>query len=100
MEQLKELQRLALVNKITTGKFVIHVISIIFHTPRRVVRSHKNNTSNFWCRSSPLIFTWRAAELENHLGISEKTLAEFIVELSKDKTSAKQFGQVILQFPA
>lgn len=36
----------------------------------------------------------RIAELENNLGISEKTLAEFIVELSKDKTSVKQFGQV------
>ncbi|KAK9907427.1 hypothetical protein WJX75_003407 [Coccomyxa subellipsoidea] len=54
MEQLKELQRLALVNKITT-------------------------------------------ELENHLGISEKTLAEFIVELSKDKTSVKQFGQALVE---
>ena len=29
---------------------------------------------------------WRAAELENHLGIADKTLAEFIVELSKGKS--------------
>ncbi len=41
-----------------------------------------------------LIIVTSSAELENHLGISEKTLAEFIVELSKDKTSSKQFGQV------
>ena len=34
------------------------------------------------------------AELENHLGIAEKSLAEFIVELAKDKTSVKQFQQV------
>ncbi len=41
-----------------------------------------------------LMKMYRIAELENNLGISEKTLAEFIVELSKDKTSVKQFGQV------
>lgn len=41
-----------------------------------------------------LIVACCPAELENHLGISEKTLAEFILELSKDKTSVKQFGQV------
>jgi hypothetical protein len=32
--------------------------------------------------------------LENHLGISEKTLAEFIIELSKDRSSAEDFGKV------
>ena len=32
-------------------------------------------------------------ELENHLGISEKTLAEFIIELSNDRRTAKDFGQ-------
>ena len=31
------------------------------------------------------------AELENHLGIADKTLSEFIVELSKGKASVKEF---------
>jgi ATP-dependent RNA helicase DHX8/PRP22 len=31
------------------------------------------------------------AELENHLGIAEKTLSEFIIELSKGKSSSKEF---------
>ncbi|CAL5229034.1 g12281 [Coccomyxa viridis] len=34
-----------------------------------------------------------STELENHLGIAEKSLAEFIVDLAKDKTSVKQFQQ-------
>ncbi|PRW58375.1 putative pre-mRNA-splicing factor ATP-dependent RNA helicase [Chlorella sorokiniana] len=34
-------------------------------------------------------------ELENHLGIADKTLAEFIVELSKGKNSSKEFRLVL-----
>eukprot|EP00951_Prasinocladus_malaysianus_P013102 scaffold98434_cov41-Prasinocladus_malaysianus.AAC.1 len=30
-------------------------------------------------------------ELENHLGIADKTLAEFIIDLSKGKESVKAF---------
>lgn len=33
----------------------------------------------------------RLAELENHLGIADKTLAEFIIDLSKGKESARDF---------
>lgn len=36
------------------------------------------------------------AELENHLGISEKTLAEFIIELAKGKSSVKEFQQALI----
>ena len=36
-------------------------------------------------------------ELENHLGIAEKSLAEFIVEIAKDKPSVKSFEQVRLR---
>ena len=34
------------------------------------------------------------AELENHLHISEKTLAEFIIELSKGRRSSREFAEV------
>lgn len=35
------------------------------------------------------------AELENHLGMSEKTLAEFVIELASGKTSAKDFQKAL-----
>ena len=35
------------------------------------------------------------AELESHLGISEKTLAEFIIELASGKRSLKDFKQAL-----
>ena len=46
--------------------------------------------------SSPLLLMCLrgCAELENHLGIAEKSLAEFIIDLAKDKTSVKHFQQV------
>jgi len=34
------------------------------------------------------------AELENHLHISEKTLAEFIIELSKGRRTSRDFAEV------
>ncbi|KAK9837133.1 hypothetical protein WJX81_005309 [Elliptochloris bilobata] len=34
-------------------------------------------------------------ELENHLHISEKTLAEFIIELSKGRRSSREFAEVL-----
>ena len=37
------------------------------------------------------------AELESHLGISEKTLAEFIIELAAGKKSIKEFKQALAQ---
>lgn len=36
-----------------------------------------------------------AAELENHLGISEKTLAEFVIDLAKGKASVKEFQKAL-----
>ncbi len=33
-------------------------------------------------------------ELENHLHISEKTLAEYIIELSKGRRSSRDFAEV------
>ncbi|KAL3151919.1 hypothetical protein ABBQ32_001049 [Trebouxia sp. C0010 RCD-2024] len=53
MDQLKQLQHLSLVNKVTT-------------------------------------------ELENHLGISEKTLAEFIIELAIGKASQREFQKALI----
>lgn len=41
--------------------------------------------------------TLLAAELESHLGISEKTLAEFIIELASGKKSIKEFKQALAQ---
>ncbi|DBA76854.1 TPA: hypothetical protein ACH3X2_008868 [Trebouxia sp. C0005] len=52
MDQLKQLQHLSLVNKVTT-------------------------------------------ELENHLGISEKAMAEFIIELATGKSSIKEFQKAL-----
>lgn len=41
---------------------------------------------------------WRSfscfAELENNIGISEKTLAEFIIKLAEGKRSVKDFSRV------
>lgn len=37
------------------------------------------------------------AELESHLGISEKTLAEFIIELASGKKSVREFKQELAQ---
>ena len=34
------------------------------------------------------------AELENHLGIKEKVLAEFIIEISKGKKDSDEFKKV------
>ena len=36
------------------------------------------------------------AELENHLGISEKTLAEFIIELAQGKASQREFQKALV----
>jgi len=35
------------------------------------------------------------AELENHLGISEKAMAEFIIELATGKSSIKEFQKAL-----
>lgn len=40
---------------------------------------------------------YATAELESHLGISEKTLAEFIIELATGKKSIKEFKQALAQ---
>ena len=34
------------------------------------------------------------AELENNIGISEKTLAEFIIKLAEDRRTVKEFQKV------
>ena len=36
------------------------------------------------------------AELENHLGISEKTLAEFIIELASGQSSQREFQKALI----
>ena len=33
-------------------------------------------------------------ELENHLGVSDKTMAEFVIDLAKDKKTGTEFGEV------
>ena len=42
-------------------------------------------------RPRPLITPRLLAELENNLGISEKTLSEFIIDLAKGKKGVKEF---------
>ena len=37
-----------------------------------------------------------SAELENHLGISEKTLAEFIINLASGTNSVKEFQKALV----
>lgn len=83
MDQLKELQRLALVNKITTGEPISKNMRTRFKTPYSQLYYEA-------VRLTPFL----NAELENHLGIAEKTLAEFIVELAQSSSSQKLFRQV------
>lgn len=42
-----------------------------------------------------LLFRQPPAELENHLGLADKTLAEFIIELAKGKPNVKEFRLVL-----
>jgi ATP-dependent RNA helicase DHX8/PRP22 len=35
--------------------------------------------------------------LDNHLGVGDKTLAEFIIELGKDQTSAAAFQKALAE---
>ena len=74
MAHLKQLQYLSLVSKVTTGK---HMLCICFW-------------SSVWIPSPSVL----AAELENNIGISEKTLAEFIIQLSEGRRSVKEFTAV------
>lgn len=109
MEELRKLQYLALVSKVTTGagaaaaawrprarRSVLvfgwaalpqagaHVIHSLVSGLRR--RTHRPT------RRPP---TPPCAELENNLGIADKTLSEFIIELSKGKASAREFGAAL-----
>ena len=73
-----QLQHLSLVSKITTGAAGPAA------APSRASRARRFTLSERHVR----------AELENHLHISEKTLAEFIIELSKGRRSSREFAEV------
>ena len=75
MDQLKQLQHLSLVSKVTTGA--------------RLCCADCSNRLKACTLTCSL-----AAELENNIGISEKTLAEFIIKLSEGRRSVKEFAAV------
>lgn len=79
-----QLQHLSLVSKITTGAA---------GPTRRPAPARAS-------RARPLTGPLVRAELENHLHISEKTLAEFIIELSKGRRSSREFAEVRGSRPA
>lgn len=75
MEELKKLQYLSLVSKVTSGKGD----GFCFVNYTAILYSMKLNNLSY------------NAELENNLGLADKTLAEFIIEISKGKANAKEF---------
>ena len=89
MAELNKIQYFALVNKISTG-IIAH--SVIFCLQQHLRLEWYSRNILLSCHKA--LLTSAAAELENHLGIAEKSLAEFIVEIAKDKTSVKHFDQV------
>ena len=93
MEQLKQLQYLSLISKITTGK--------LWHSKEEPppLRPGITEKTSFETFSDSCLNYWASAELENNIGISEKTLAEFIVKLSEGKRSVKEFNTVCLLEP-
>lgn len=40
------------------------------------------------------------SELENHLGIADKTLAEFVIDIAKASKSSKEYGAVRWRAPS
>ena len=85
MGELSKIQHFALVNKISTGAAL-----------KRQAQAYAVFVRLSDVLSSPLLLMCLrgCAELENHLGIAEKSLAEFIIDLAKDKTSVNHFQQV------
>lgn len=93
MDQLKQLQHLSLVNKVTTGQWLWDTRLVCYHLCLHLHRLGKalKCASAVVCEELPLY-----AELENHLGISEKTLAEFIIELASGKASQREFQKALV----
>ena len=80
MDQLKQLQHLSLVNKVTTG----------------MPLAPRDDFLRLLASSSVSDTAYRCVELENHLGISEKTLAEFVIHLAEGKASMKEFQKALV----
>lgn len=74
MDQLDKLRYLSLVSKVTTG-----------------ARNSAQAVFRMGALAGGLDCLCWPAELEVHLGLSEKTLSEFIIDLSKGKRNVKEF---------
>ena len=106
MGTLKELQYLSLVSKVTAGERCLpeRPPCMLAHD---AVRQRRHHIRYFTLllhipppratpSTPPLTVHFRPcdcwlAELENNLGISEKTLSEFIIDLAKGKKTVKEF---------
>ena len=103
MDQLKQLQHLSLVNKVTTGRPALTAGCDAAEFPFCTLSKHllRYRTSNVLTVRdvTRLVFDDAvddSAELENHLGISEKTLAEFIINLASGTNSVKEFQKALV----
>ena len=97
MDDLLKLQELSLVSKVATGACGgVDVCGErgagagMCGTAGRLLDASGNSRSPPLCLSLCL-----HAELENHLGISDKTMAEFIVDLAKGASSAANLGAAL-----
>lgn len=113
MDKLKELQYLSLVSKVTTGKDL--VVRLLMHdnpyydllprTPATVnqlqacFRSRRSESGPKFMqriqRAVVLVDNVYLAELENNMGISEKTISEYIIDQAKTLRSSKEFTKVL-----
>ncbi len=74
MAQLEQLRYFSLVSKVTTGLSSLRLLKVLSEALSR-----------------PEAEKGHFAELEVHLGLSEKTLSEFIIDLSKGTKHLKEF---------
>lgn len=113
MEQLKKLQYLQLVNKITAGGVCNHgwpVADVAWIVAWEGGHEAAMQGAGMSCCRMPALgccdltrllallpaLPLHHSELENHLQISEKAVAEFIIDMAKDKANVDQFKKVRL----
>lgn len=93
MEQLQKLQYLSLVSKVTSGACPGRGSSLGAGPSPCPPSAHAALVGAPLPAGIPATsyLPGPPAELENHLGLADKTLSEFIIELSKGKGSVKEF---------
>ncbi len=91
MEELRKLQELSIVSKLTTGKYRVWCAFCSMCACAVDLCGAGDELRQTYAANGALVH----AEIENHTGIAEKTLSEFVLALSKQCKGVKEFKKTL-----